>query len=343
MLASITLIIIGFCLGMTAALLISKGKIRRATTLKEHKKDELDRNRRAHYFTQVGTWDWQINADILYWSDEIYAIFGYQIGEITPSYQKFISAVHPDDVASVQSAEQACMRGDKHYEIEYRIVWPDDSIHWLFESGDVLFDRDGKPERFTGIIREITRAKKTNDYYRELAHYDRLTGLPNRELFDQRIDEAITRAQHHNSMLALVFMDLNTFKPINDQYGHSTGDQVLQALGQRLKHSTRSIDTVARVGGDEFVAILEDVKRDEVLKIVENLRSLFLQPIAIDKQLFHLGISIGISLYPDDASDAEALIHIADMAMYQAKQSGENNIRFGHAVPTAKPTQTKAE
>ncbi|MCR8922932.1 sensor domain-containing diguanylate cyclase [Dasania sp. GY-MA-18] len=324
-----------FALGIAATVLISQRKTQRqrasqpSTTDSQLKKEELERNRRAHYFAQVGTWDWEIHADRLHWSDEIYAMFGYKVGEFTPSYQKFIDALHPDDVSSVQSAEQACMKGDKHYEIEYRVVHPDGSIRWLYESGDVLFDDNGKPERFTGIVRDITRSKKANDRFREMAHYDSLTSLPNRELFNQRINDAIARSKQQSKTLALVFMDLNQFKPINDQHGHSTGDKVLQALGQRLKCSTRSIDTVARVGGDEFVAILENVNKEEALKIVENLRALFLQPIAIGPQLFTLGVSIGISLCPDDASDADSLIHIADMAMYQAKKSGSNQIRFG--------------
>lgn len=292
--------------------------------------EELERYRRSQVFANIGTWDWHINTDTLHWSDEIYPMFGYKVGEVRPSYDLFIQNVHPDDVPKVQAEESACMSGDKRHDIEYRVVWSDGTIRWLRETGNVKFDDNGKPELFTGIIRDVTASKETSDRYRKLAHYDALTDLPNRELFRIRLDESMARARRHNDMVALVFMDLNKFKPVNDKHGHLVGDKVLVAVAQRLKKAIRRIDTVARVGGDEFVVILEDIKNEqEALSIVKKLRGLFGEPIMVDNNLHELGVSIGVSLFPVDAGDAEELIHIADMAMYRAKQSGENQYHFG--------------
>ncbi|MCL6416014.1 sensor domain-containing diguanylate cyclase [Aestuariirhabdus sp. Z084] len=337
MLFELLLVIGGFVAGILTMLLISKRfpHCELSTThqpLAKEASEELERNRLANSFARIGTWDWHIKSNRLQWSDEVFSMFGYDASTTTPTYELFLNAVHPDDVAKVKEQERICMEGNSPHEIEYRIVCPDGTVKWLFESGDVLCNEAAEPERFTGIVRDITASKERQERIRELAHYDALTGLPNRELFRIRMHEAMQRAEHNEHRVALVFMDLNNFKPINDQNGHIVGDKVLHAVGQRLKHSIRSMDTIARVGGDEFVAVLEEIKTEQdVVTIVEHLRDVFLQPITIDQQPYDLGVSIGIALSPDHSSDIDELIHIADMAMYRAKQSGTNSYSIGQA------------
>lgn len=284
--------------------------------------EELERYRRGQLLSRVGTWELSFGTPILHWSEEVYEMFGYQPGEIHPTYDLFCNAVHPEDRQMVLEAEEACMKRQEYHDIEYRVVWPNGAIRWLRETGDVLVDDDGHAEMFAGTIRDVTDSKKEVDRIRHQANFDDLTGLPNRVHFKTSLQDALDRAKRHGAMLALVYMDLNKFKAVNDKYGHGAGDQVLITIAQRLTHSIRRVDKVARIGGDEFVAILEGIKADgEVQVVVDKLRATFDQPFEVDGQSHNVGVSIGVSCYPKDTQDMEELINLADRAMYQAKKS----------------------
>jgi len=248
-------------------------------------------------------------------------MFGYKPGEVTPSYELFGKAVHPEDRQRVKEAEERCIKRRDTQDIEYRVIWPNGTIRWLRETGDVLFGEDGEAIKFTGTVRDITENRREIDRIRQLAHFDVLTGLPNRTLFKTCLDEAIARASRHKTMIALIFMDLNKFKPVNDSFGHVVGDKVLKAIAERLTRTIRSVDTVARVGGDEFIAILEDFKSEaEVDMVVEKLQGVFHKPFTVDGKDHDVSVSIGVSRYPQDSADIEELINIADQAMYQDKK-----------------------
>lgn len=296
--------------------------------------EKLERYRRSHEFARVGTWDWTLKNNVLFWSDEIYAMFGYRLGEVTPSYELFCNALHPDDREEVLRAEEDCLNHQGRYDMEYRVIWPDGTVRWLHESGDVLFDEQGQAERFSGIIRDVTTYREKSEHIQKLAYFDILTGLPNRVSFTNQLQQAIERSKRQGTLVALVYMDLNNFKPINDTYGHGVGDNVLRAVADRLTRSFRSVDMVARVGGDEFIAILEGLKStDEVDRIVAKLQKQFAKPFALDKCLHDIGISTGVSLYPDDSSDIDELINIADAAMYRSKKSLSNVYDFAAGKP----------
>lgn len=182
---------------------------------------------------------------------------------------------------------------------------------------------------FTSIVRDITARKRAEERIQRLAHYDVLTGIPNRYLFGDRLDEAIARERRHEDMMALLYLDLDDFKPINDQLGHAFGDKVLVAIARRLRDSVRVSDTVARVGGDEFLVILEELKEKSEAgavagKIIDAVSGL----LHIDGQEVRVGVSVGISIMPDQADNAERLIHLADLAMYEAKKSGTNKFVY---------------
>jgi diguanylate cyclase (GGDEF)-like protein/PAS domain S-box-containing protein len=175
------------------------------------------------------------------------------------------------------------------------------------------------------MVIDITEQKQAEERIQHVAHHDSLTGLPNRLLFNDRLGQAISLAKRDSRQLALLYLDLDKFKPVNDTLGHTVGDELLQAVAARLQHQVRESDTVARVGGDEFTIILPDIASLEqaetvAKKIVVALAAPF--QLGIQKQLVNIGISIGIAVYPRDARDADALIKAADAAMYSAKQIG---------------------
>lgn len=301
---------------------------------------ERERFQRSQYFARIGTWDWDIDTDRLYWSEAIYAMFGYQIGEVTPSYQLFCDSVHPDDREKVRAGELRCIETGENHDEEYRVIWPDGSIHWLRETGNVIKDAQGKPLKMMGVVRDITEEKASVSQLHRLAHHDPLTGLYNRLRFEEHLREALLRAQQNGTRAALVFIDLNGFKAINDDLGHAAGDQVLIELGRRLQQVLRDSDSVARLGGDEFVVLLEGLSpqrsiKEEAAAIAAKLLTAVLPPINLDQGQQQIGVSLGIALYPEHGSSVDRLLHSADQAMYEAKRSGDNQYRVGRQLHMA--------
>ena len=187
--------------------------------------------------------------------------------------------------------------------------------------------RHGGQISFTSIVRDITARKKAEERVYHLAHHDPLTGLPNRHLLGDRLEEAVKRARRNKNELALMFIDLDRFKAINDELGHDAGDVALKIIAERFIISTRSTDTVARVGGDEFVVILEEIHNtDEAEKVAEKIITQLREPMEIEGSQCTIGTSIGISIFPDHAEDLPGLLRCADHAMYAVKgQFGGNH------------------
>nr|WP_246723011.1 diguanylate cyclase [Aliikangiella sp. G2MR2-5] len=190
-------------------------------------------------------------------------------------------------------------------------------------------DDNGVVTHYAFILTDISELKEMEEKLKKLAHYDLLTGLANRKLFNDRVKKALQRAKRNKSTLALLFLDLDGFKPVNDQYGHDMGDKLLTQVARRLKESVRENDSVARFGGDEFVILLEGLDYAQAAgnvarKLIENLN----RPFFVDNICLKLGCSIGISLYPDDSDELEALIRFGDIAMYAAKSSGRNRYYY---------------
>jgi diguanylate cyclase (GGDEF)-like protein/PAS domain S-box-containing protein len=188
----------------------------------------------------------------------------------------------------------------------------------------------GKVVGCFAVTTDITEHKLAEERIQHIAHHDSLTGLPNQLLFNDRLNQAISLAKRGSRQFALLYLDLDKFKPVNDALGHTAGDELLKAVATRIRHQVRESDTVARVGGDEFTVILLDVARREdaetvARKIIAALAAPF--QLGSQKQSVGIGTSIGIALYPADARDADALVKAADAAMYSAKQAG-NSFRF---------------
>jgi len=189
---------------------------------------------------------------------------------------------------------------------------------------------EGNQRLFTGVIRDITERKKAMDRIHHLAHHDALTNLPNRNLYIERVERAIYRSQRSNKPLALMFVDLDKFKPINDELGHEAGDAVLKAAAERMLSCVRQSDTVARFGGDEFVAILENLDHAESAAVVaQKVLDKLQEPIPVPGgRSARVGASIGISIFPEDGATMDELARAADEAMYAVKEAGRNAFKF---------------
>lgn len=201
-------------------------------------------------------------------------------------------------------------------------------IHYLC-NGVVLRNLAGEVTGFTGTGRDITERREAAERMRHMAHYDTLTDLPNRALFADRLQQALASAQRYQTHMALMFVDLDLFKHINDTLGHHIGDLLLQEVARRMLECVRSSDTVARIGGDEFVVLLNDIATGaDALLVAETIRHTLCQPLLLEGHAVDISSSIGIALYPDHASSQDDLINHADTAMYAAKESGRNIVKM---------------
>jgi len=202
-------------------------------------------------------------------------------------------------------------------------------VIWISENARAVFDAAGDVLHYEGTVEDVTERRLYQARIEQQANYDTLTGLANRSLLNDRLQQAIFTAASYGARLAVVFVDLDRFKYINDSLGHDVGDRLLQSMAERLKASVREFDTVARLGGDEFVLLINgQAGADSVATIMEGLLSKVSAPWLHGHSEFEVTCSIGVALYPDDGNDAATLLKHADSAMYRAKEHGRNNFQF---------------
>ncbi|MEO8316583.1 MAG: sensor domain-containing diguanylate cyclase, partial [Pseudomonadota bacterium] len=216
---------------------------------------------------------------------------------------------------------------------EYRINRPDGSQGWHMTKGRITYTQDGRPRYMTGIVMDISARKEMEERNLYLATHDSLTGLPNRAMFSELLDTEMSLARRHGSGFAVLFMDMDSFKPVNDTLGHKAGDTLLREFATRLRGCTRDSDIAARLGGDEFVLLLRrTVSRGQVASFVEKLMAVARQPFDISGHECRISLSIGVSLYAGHGDcNAETLIKQADSAMYEAKRNGKDCYEFNTA------------
>jgi diguanylate cyclase (GGDEF)-like protein len=281
---------------------------------------------------EVGTWDLDIITGKLDLDSQWGGILNYISEDEKPStYSEWVLLVHASDRDRVLKTMQDHVEGlSFEYKAEYRIHARTGKYRWVIGHGKaVQRDQNGKALRVVGITRDITLQKEAEKTIWKLAHTDSLTGLPNRALFYDRLGQSIAQSKRQGKKLALLFIDLDDFKLVNDKFGHDTGDAVLQEVAERMRQAIRNENTVARTGGDEFILILTDIESAENAAVVAKKIILSLSdPFVVHEHTCQIGSSIGISVFPDDSEEIEKLVTDADNAMYKAKVAGKNNYQF---------------
>jgi diguanylate cyclase (GGDEF)-like protein/PAS domain S-box-containing protein len=278
---------------------------------------------------QMGMWYWEAGSDRFVHSDGLAVLFGLKANDTMVDYRALQARMHADDRAVFEATMRHAVREGNDFQVDYRVIWPDGRVHWIANRGQVHRDPDGRAVRVIGVGMDITDRKLAEQRIAHMAHHDALTGLPNRVLLRDRIQQAVAQAHRNGSQAAVLFLDLDRFKTINDSLGHQLGDRLLQSVASRILVCVREGDTVARVGGDEFVIVIPAIAQSSdasavAAKILDVLGTAF----HLHGNELHANASIGISLYPADGADAETLMRHADTAMYHAKDSGRANYQF---------------
>lgn len=279
--------------------------------------------------TRVSTWEWNLQTGQTVFNEKWANIIGYTLAELQPvSITTWLRLTHPDDLANSERLLKQYLAGETdHYECEARMRHKDGHWVWILDRGMVgKWNDEGLPQIMYGTHQDITLGRQQMEAYQYAAHHDRLTGLPNRMLLGDRLSQALALAEREKKGVALMYMDLDGFKLVNDNHGHDDGDLVLQVAANRILQCIRTADTLARVGGDEFVLLLQDVMDEQdALKVANTINSRIREPIPLsDGSQALVSLSIGIAIYPQHGTTADLLSLHADEAMYQVKRNNKN-------------------
>ena len=285
---------------------------------------------RAQKIARMGSWEWDIQSGNIYWSDELYRIFGLTPGSPENiSIDWVMSLVNADDRSNFRRALFNSAKSSHPFNITYRINSHTGGEIVVNSQGEVECGEDGQPQLISGTTLDITARIKAETEIQQLINYDTLTGLPNRNLLHDRLKLAIAQAVRDQHLVGILILDLDRFKGINDTLGHRAGDKLLMIVAKRLAACIRDSDTLARLGGDEFVIILNNVMNEEgITTVAKKILTIISEPIYLDGHEIYTTVSIGIAVYPMNGDDSHTLLKHADLAMYQAKELDRNNFQF---------------
>jgi diguanylate cyclase (GGDEF)-like protein/PAS domain S-box-containing protein len=254
-------------------------------------------------------------------------ISGYSAAELVGRDPRFMAAPGMDESEHAQL--RAAIAAHRSVNVVLRNLRKDGELFWNDLNITPVHDEHGTVTHFIGVVNDVTAAMQRTAHLEHEVNHDALTGLANRNLLWDRLDQAVHMAQRQKSLVATVLIDLNNFKTINDTFGHEAGDVVLKVVGRRLQASVRDSDTVARMSGDEFVLVLANQPSLRfTLRMVERLRQSFAIPVSFNGREIQVGASVGVALYPHDGTTATELVRAADVAMYHGKGNGHNDVHF---------------
>lgn len=313
-----------------------------AIDITERKRSEESLRKSSERFERMAEtvptvlYDYVLNPDgsnrFTYMNHRSKEIFGVDAEEIIADSNKFWSLVHEDDRQLVRDEDKRANKTGTGLVIEHRIVTPQGKLKWLHTESKPSSAATGEPSTWSGFILDITERKAAQEGIEHLAQHDILTGLANRALFSDRLQNALSSALRDRCSLALMSIDLDMFKPVNDQFGHPVGDLLLKEVAQRMVACVRDSDTVARIGGDEFVVLLRNVAGEhEALTVAEKIRANLEQPFVVAGHTVRISCCVGIALYPQHGEDELSLSKHADFSMYHAKGNGRNQVRLHQA------------
>ena len=292
-------------------------------------KASLDREKLALAFAEIGTCEFDVKSAMVRSSDMSLRLFGIRSDQTDLPYDSLLESLHPEDRSKFSHALEQCLSGTGNLDVEYRVAWADGSFRWLRTKGDALLDLDGDPIKVLWVTEDVSQRKDMDARVRFLAHHDLLTGLPNRTLFQDRLQQALAGAKRMQSRVALLFIDLDRFKYVNDSFGHRAGDILLQTVAARLRGCVRETDTVCRHAGDEYLIVLSALREPmEAALVAEKVLAIFEEVFVLESHEVQISASVGISVYPDDGQTLEDLIRNADAAMYHSKKNGRNRFEF---------------
>ncbi|BCO25700.1 hypothetical protein MIZ03_0579 [Rhodoferax lithotrophicus] len=278
-----------------------------------------------------GVWDLQVQTGEEYLSPQLLRMYGYTEGELPTAMAELDQRTHPDDVVQMQRNREDHLNGlTPTYSNEHRVLCKDGSWLWVHSRGMVISrDAQGRPLRMIGTHTDITERKTAEELIWQQAHFDTLTGLPNRRMMQERLAQELKKCRRDGLQLAVLFIDLDHFKEVNDTLGHDQGDTLLMEAARRIQACLREVDTVARMGGDEFIVIITELAEAAHLqvilpKLLHTLSSAF--QLGHDK--VYVSASVGVTVYPMDGQTIEDLFKNADQALYVAKGAGRNRFSF---------------
>lgn len=273
--------------------------------------------------TNDGIWDWDLNINRIEWNIRAHNILGGATANLKNTPKSFLELVHPEDQQAVRVAFMQPFQKDYPIQLEFRIHGMNEQFIWIFLAGDIVWDEAGHAIRIIGSLTDITEKKANEARIIQLAYQDTLTGLPNRLLFKERLNSTMEERQRDNMKLAVMMIDLDRFKMVNDTLGHQAGDLLLQRVAQSLKECVGEQDTIARLGGDEFIVLLSRIEGvEDVVQISDRILQMLTKPFLLEGREFFLSASMGACLYPCHGSDVDSLIRFADLAMYHTKENG---------------------
>ena len=308
----------------------------------------------AQHMAKVGNWHWQRSTARTHWSDEMRHILGIDPKNCAPGWLHYLRMVDQAEQGALRNQLRALMKKAGNVAVEHHITTPDGLRRAIYSQTSSLADADGRIVRLYGTVQDISERKAAEAKMHHLAMYDTLTGLPNRQLFRDQLELTLLRAKRCGGNMAVLFIDLDRFKRINDTLGHPTGDLVLRGVAARLCECVRDIDgvmraandtdlpvgRVARLAGDEFIVTLDSLRQPEdAARVAARIVAEMARPFLLNGEELVVTASVGIAIYPRDGEQSDILVKNADIAMYQAKELGKNTFQFFSREMTSLATQ----
>ena len=333
-------------LSQLQAMVQEQTSILQAEVAERRRSEEAMRQSQGRYALAVagandGIWDWDFPANCVFYSTRWKSMLGLSEDEVSTSSDEWFNRIHPDDVERVKADLDMHLTGRSElFCSEFRMRHKNQQYRWMLSRGVAVFDAAGKPLRAAGSQTDITDRRMAEEQMRHDALHDTLTGLSNRALVMNRIAHRMTRARRtDDSMFAVIFIDLDRFKNINDSLGHDAGDKLLIAVAGRLGTAIRDVDTlsraepdeVARLGGDEFVVLLDTIRTPaDAVRVCQRIQDALSEPYTINGQKVRTSASLGVAISSGNYERAADILRDADTALYSAKNSGRGNFRIFH-------------